>query len=71
MKRSLIVISMLMLAIGFLGCDYFQRKLSNEIGAKIDKAAAWAVQQADCSLLVSGFVFRFGFHAVEDSRGRS
>jgi hypothetical protein len=37
MKRSLIVISMLMLAIGFLGCNYFQRKLSNEIDTKVEE----------------------------------
>ena len=37
MKRSLIAISMLMLAIGFLGCNYFQRKLSKEIDAKVEQ----------------------------------
>ena len=37
MKRSLIVISMLMLALGFLGCDYFQRKLGNEIDTKVER----------------------------------
>ena len=28
---------MLMLAIGFLGCNYVQRKLSNEIDAKVEQ----------------------------------
>jgi hypothetical protein len=37
MKRSLIVISMLVLAIGFLGCNYVERKLNNEIDAKVEQ----------------------------------
>ena len=37
MKRSLIVISMLVLAIGFLGCNYSQRKASDEVVAKVEQ----------------------------------
>ena len=37
MKRSQMVVSMLMLAVGFFGCNYSERKASNEIIAKVEQ----------------------------------
>jgi hypothetical protein len=37
MKRRLIVVSMLTLAVGFLGCNYSERKASNRIVARVEQ----------------------------------
>jgi len=37
MKRRLIVVSMLTLAVGFLGCNYSERKASNKIVARVEQ----------------------------------
>lgn len=37
MKRPQIVATMLMLALGFSGCNYSERKASNEIVAKVEQ----------------------------------
>ena len=37
MERLLIVVGMVMLAVGFLGCNYSERKASNEIIAKVEQ----------------------------------